>query len=145
MSATEDRADIINLANLLTERRKELLGTITLLNQAVSSLIQTADGLLPAVATELSAGGKPAIPITYDGPSPSPDDIANAVAPSRRHCSLCDEPGHRKDTCPNAHKVARTRKEAPAKMRKARKPLSEEDKEKLRKRLVKARAARGKK
>jgi hypothetical protein len=141
------RQDIMALADSINNHRAEHLEMIREFNKAITTLVQYADQIALKALDERDANGNLLEAYRYEGPKrpyrgPTTTDIADITAPSRHHCSLCDEPGHRKDTCPNAHKVAKEKKEAPVK--KARKPLSEEVKEQLRERLKKARAARRK-
>jgi hypothetical protein len=142
------RQDVMALADSINAHRAEHLEMIRAFNEAITTLVQFADQIALKALDERDANGnllKEYRPVGAESTirGPTLTAIADATAPSRRRCSLCDEPGHRKDTCPNAHKVAKAKKEAPTK--KARKPLSEENKEKLRERLKKARAARRKK
>jgi hypothetical protein len=138
VSTIQERAEIMALANLLTERRKELIQTIGLLNPLITALVQKADDLLPAAASELAEGIKPIA--TYAVKNPSPQDIADITAPNRRHCSLCGKPGHDARTCMEGRPETPVEKE-----KKTRAPLTEEQKQKKRDILIKAREARANK
>lgn len=132
MTKTEERAQLMELANRLAQRRTELLETVNLINKGICLLVDRADDFLIASLDEKGPTGKK-LPVEV-----TPDDIANFEKPGRK-CSLCHEPGHTARTCPNG------RREEPVKEKKKRKPMSEERKQALREALVKARAARKKK
>lgn len=130
MTPYEDRAELMKLATELAEERAELLRKVNAMyNKIISALVNEADKLLPAAA-ESSPEAK------GQKHTPTPIEIADHETPGR-HCGLCGEAGHDARTC------TKGRAEKPAKVRKQRRPLTEEEKEKRRANLVKARAARG--
>jgi hypothetical protein len=146
----ERRRDIVELADKLTKHRAELLATVNIINEGISALVQESERILPEAANEAEAtGGKAAVKmVTYASANPSAPDIEAHTNPSKRHCSNCGESGHRATTCTNNRKLTVIPEDGEPvveKVRKKRRPLTAEEKAVLTKRLVKARAARGKK
>jgi len=144
VTATEKRTEIMALADMLNTHRRALLDTIGEINKAITELVGAADGLMLAAADEHPQGVK-AVKLNYTTREPSPEDIANYTKPKQRCCSNCGQPGHRATTCTNERLEAEIKKQDIPKERKARRPLTEEQKEQKRQILVKARAARGRK
>jgi len=96
----EQRRAIMELADALTVKRKELLETIGKLNEGIAALVEHADKLLPSAASE-GLGGVRTSRLGYKTHSPSPSDIADAVARKPRTCGACNELGHDRRNCPN--------------------------------------------
>lgn len=141
MSAYEERKALLELAKVLDEKRVELLHTVNKIFEATTALISRADGLATEAAREKEAGEVTKVStITVD-------DEPLLPAKGKRACSLCRQTGHRAKNCPNAHKVREQKMAEVASRPRKRtmKPLTEEQKQKRRDALVKARAARGKK
>jgi hypothetical protein len=97
------RSDVMALADQINKHRTEHLEMIREFNLGITKLVQFADTIFEKALAERDADG--VLLKEYRTVNPSPNDIANNTAPSRRSCSLCGQPGHRKDNCPNAHEV----------------------------------------
>lgn len=143
MTAYEERQKLLDASLLLHARITEMFREV---QKVVGRLIAEADSLIPAAADEVEAGQTVTVrPVKFG----KVGTLATAIASgqTKRTCSLCHEPGHTAPNCPNAHKVreAKIAAQAERKPKRTMKPLTEEQKQKRRESLVKARAARGKK
>lgn len=134
------RRDVMELADKLNEKRNEMLALIRAQNEGITKLVEYADRLFPRALEEVGANGQ--VKQEYRTHSPSPEDIAAHTNPRHRKCSNCGVPGHTARTCTNERKVDTEQKE---RKKRTMKPLTEEQKDKRRAALVKARAAKNKK
>lgn len=144
------RRDVMDLADKLNERRSEMLVLIRTMNEGITKLVEYADKLYPRALEEVGANGQ--VKQEYRTHSPSPEDVAAHTNPRHRKCSNCGEPGHTARTCSNERKPRHgeyrpigTESTTLPKKKRTMKPLTEEQKQKRRDALVKARAARGRK
>ena len=161
MTTHEERAELMRIAKELTE---ELRSTTKRVHLVINKLVGAADALALEAADERSAGehvtkASPYAP-RFDLP---PGAVANVTVPkiaappymqkivagmdaheAKRKCSVCREPGHRAQNCPNAHKVQAAKKAAvdARPVKKVRGPVSPERRAQLAANLAKARAAR---
>lgn len=104
------RREAIELADVLTTKRKELLEAIATLNVSIAKLVEHADSLALGAADEIDAGTNTNVrKLAYQSHSPSPPEIAAAVG-GKRHCGICNEPGHNARTCPQANKAHKERR-----------------------------------
>lgn len=106
------------------EQRDRLMATASDLTQAlrdaarvantlVNELIGNADSLLMPAADEKDNQGRPKVtPIRHNAkptegtPTPEPQSIEKIkLPPGKRGCGSCGQPGHRRQSCPNAHVV----------------------------------------
>jgi hypothetical protein len=140
MNATDQRLELMALADKLAIQRKELLETVNKINAGISALVGAGDALLPPAMDEKEAGVKPTVkPISINETIESnARTIHEVTSPRQKHCSNCGEPGHTARTCTNERKPE---SEEP-KAEKPKRQLSEERKAQLRETLKKARAAR---
>jgi len=100
MTATEERDQLFAVARELHGALRDVLRGLTntiypiigkLEARAQSLMVESADEKDNGVAVTPITLGKTEGPIT--------------LAPGKRACSMCGKPGHRKTTCPDAHKV----------------------------------------
>jgi NADH pyrophosphatase NudC (nudix superfamily) len=142
----EQRDALMALANELNAHRIKLLSTINSINISVAALVNEAEKHLTAAVDEAEDTKGKALQRTLEyrpigtetttGMAKLNDAVAVAATmrPSKRNCGTCGKPGHRRQNCPDADRALKAKK--------ARAPLSEDRKKKLREQLVKARAAR---
>jgi NADH pyrophosphatase NudC (nudix superfamily) len=142
----DKRDELMGLANDLNAHRVALLATVNGINAAVALLVNEAEKHLTAAVEEAEDTKGKAVqrvleyrPIGNEsttGMAKLNDAVAVAATmrPSKRNCGTCGKPGHRRQNCPDADRALKAKK--------ARAPLSEDRKKKLREQLVKARAAR---
>ncbi len=93
MTATEERTALMAMAQELHETMREHDKQI---NRVINALLGEGDRLLVASADEKQAGlsvTKKAVVYTSGA----------AEAPGKRKCGICHKPGHRRETCPDAH------------------------------------------
>jgi len=108
MSASEERRQFMEMADLLTTKRREILEVVSNLDSTIARLVQAADDRMIAAADEKDAEGRPKVKeFTYTEKNPTPEQIADHVKPGKK-CSHCvslglDGRGHNKRTCPNLH------------------------------------------
>lgn len=145
MTTTEERRELMEMAMVLQTELKQITSRVHLLT---NKLIEASDEMKLISANEISAGEsvtKKALTYTgqIDGMGPN-ITVAPKLAPGKRACSLCREPGHRAQNCPNAHEV-QAEKKAEVAARPAKRvhgPVSPERRAQLSAALAKARAAR---
>lgn len=102
--ALTERRAIMELADALNDKRRELLEAIGKLNEGIAALVEHADRLLPETVAE-GLGGSKVTKLAYRTHSPSPADIADSVNPKRTvTCSICEKRGHNARSCPNGRK-----------------------------------------
>jgi hypothetical protein len=163
VTAIEERAELKRIAaEAIAELNglKAAVAACTLrIDKVINHLLSDADSLALAAADERSEGvtvrkikTTPAEVVVIDTLTGAGKLIIQKIteastptlAPGKRACSLCREPGHRATNCPNAHKIQAARKAevATRPVKKSRGPVSPERKAQLAAALVKARAAR---
>jgi hypothetical protein len=128
-------------------------------SQRIADLVAAADSFMIPSADEISAGEvkivrqvrtklSGEIEIEHDGGGGlihlTPSIPRAVLAPGKRACGLCRQPGHRQQNCPNAHVVReqKIRKQDAPKPKQKRKPLTPEQRAAKVEILKRARAAR---
>ncbi len=149
MLLTEERQELMRIGRELIATLNEhiALGRAhnARVNIVINKLIGEADAMKLAVLDGQATEPPKVQAITFSSPLlATPEEVRVALAPGKRACSLCREPGHRATNCPNAHKIQAVKKAevAARPVKKSRAPLSPERKAQLAKTLEKARAAR---
>lgn len=116
MGAAEEREELKRIAAQVMEEVKNLRGSVNSftkrLDIVINHLLSDADSLALAAADEKSGHVK-VQRMTYDKvtllPTPAPEP--EPLAPGKRACSICRQPGHRAKNCPNAHEVQQAKRE----------------------------------
>lgn len=141
MSAYEQRAALLQLADRLNQERLAIAKTISEINEATALLVNKADELLPLAVTEKEEG-KTVTKLTI-AVNPQLEHVASQA--NKRNCSnpWCGQAGHNKRTCPTP-RPAEPMGKAPKAIKKKR-TVSPERAEQLRAQLAVARTKRGKK
>lgn len=121
MGSIEDRQELMRIAKEMTQLGHELRAELKLFtdrgNLVTNKLVYMGDLLLPAVMDEREQqrgpkGKKIMVYAKGEGTSSvaPPIDPAQVkeipkLAPGKRACSICRQPGHRRQNCPQADKA----------------------------------------
>lgn len=97
METVKDRRDeILEVATLLHEVKREIIEAVAELNGPIAALISAADKLAPDVATEMLE--QPTTRrVKYEKIGTSARDVSDVV--NQRKCGFCNEVGHDKRNC----------------------------------------------
>jgi hypothetical protein len=164
MNATEKRTALMQVASALQAELAKVREALRPLSQVAADLVSAADSLLMVSAEEITAGdvkqvrrvksnasGDIAIEgdiVAYIAPPTAEniEHVTRVLGEAKRKCSVCRQPGHRAQNCPNAHVVqaqkvkAVAQRDAARKPKRKMKPLSPERKAQLIATLAKVRA-----
>lgn len=104
----ELRNDLLHLADEENKTRLLLIDIQKTKNEAILQLVLAADKLFAKALTERTPDGalKKEFKTTTDVQA-----VAEHVMPSRRNCGMCGKPGHRRDNCPEAHRIQQEKKD----------------------------------
>jgi hypothetical protein len=154
MNATEERQRLMEAAARIQQELALIREQLRPFSQYVADLIAGGDSLMLQAALEKDKGEVPKVTkgleqmkmpeVVIDKVTTLAASLLPSMSKSKRACSLCRQPGHRAQNCPNAHTVReqKMKKMDAPKPKRTRRPLTEEERKQKVAILAKARAAK---